>query len=148
MIAIGDVAPEFVAEASNGRRVSLRALRGKVVVLYFYPRSFTPGCSAEARLFRDNHDELRALGAEVIGVSTDDLDTQCRFADAEQLPFPLLSDKNRAISGLYGVLWPLVPIDKRVTFILDEAGVVRAVFRHEFLVSLHLDDVLAFLRRS
>ncbi len=146
MLAVGAQAPDFAGDASNGRKVSLRELRGTRVVLYFYPASFTPGCSAEARMFRDNHDLIRRLGAEVVGISTDDLETQCRFADAERLPFPVLSDARRVISTAYDVLWPIVPIDKRVTYILDERGIIQAVFRHEFLVSLHLADVLGFLR--
>jgi peroxiredoxin Q/BCP len=101
----------------------------------------------ETRLFRDNYDELRALGAEVIGISVDDLATQCRFAASLAVKFPLCSDRDRTISRAYGVLWPIVPIDKRVTFILDEEGVVRAVFRHEVQVMKHLDNVVGFLRR-
>jgi peroxiredoxin Q/BCP len=146
LIAVGQHAPDFSAAASDGRTITLSAMRGRAVVLYFYPKSFTPGCTTEARLFRDNHHEIQALGAEVIGVSIDDLETQCRFAATHRLGFPLCTDRNRAISRAYGVLWPVVPVDKRVTFIIDEEGVVRAVFRHEFQVVKHLDDVVHFLK--
>jgi peroxiredoxin Q/BCP len=148
VLKVGAQAPDFTAEASTGQRLSLGELRGRYVVLYFYPKAFTPGCTLETRLFRDNYDEIRALGAEVVGVSVDDLATQCRFAAAQSVRFPLLSDPDLTIAGAYGVRWPLVPLDKRVTFVLDKNGVIRAVFRHEFQISRHLDDVVRFLRRE
>jgi peroxiredoxin Q/BCP len=147
MIQVGEPAPDFTARATDGRTLHLAELRGRPVVLYFFPKAFTPGCTAETRAFRDNYPELRALGAEVIGVSIDDLDTQCRFAGAQQVTFPMVGDRDRSISRAYGVLWPIVPVDKRVTFVIDEAGLVAAVFRHELQVLRHLDDVFHFLRK-
>jgi len=146
MIAVGQPAPDFTARTTDGRTLTLSSLRGRAVVLYFYPRAFTPGCTTETLLFRDNHEELRALGAEVIGISVDDLETQCRFAGTHGVTFPLVGDRDRSISRAYGVLWPIFPVDKRVTFVVDEAGIVRATFRHELQVSRHLDDVVRFLR--
>src|SRR5690242_18750889 len=128
MLKVGDRAPDFLGETSEGRGLSLASLRGRWVVLYFYPKAFTPGCTAETRLFRDNYDELRALGAEVVGISTDDVKTQRRFAAVEKVRFPLVADSKREISRRYGVLWPIIPFDKRVTFVLDPEGVVRATF--------------------
>lgn len=147
MLQVGERAPDFTAESSDGRRVSLSALRGGWAVIYFFPKAFTPGCTAETRRFRDNYPELRALGAQVVGISTDDLDTQCRFAAENRVTFPLAADANKEISRRFGVLWPIVPVDKRVTFVIDPEGIVRAVFRHELQVSRHLDDVVAFLRK-
>jgi peroxiredoxin Q/BCP len=147
MLKVGDVAPDFDAETSLGTHMSSRALRGRMLVLYFFPKAFTPNCTAEAKLFRDNYPELRALGAEVIGVSIDDLKTQCRFADEHQVSFPLVGDPDRHISRSFGVLWPLISLDKRVTFVVDEQGMIQAVFRHELQVSKHLDDVLHFLQK-
>ena len=146
MIEIGERAPDFSAETSDGRRVRLSELHGRPVVLYFFPAAFTPGCTAQAIRFRDNYADLQALGAEVVGISTDELEQQCRFAKAQSVQFPLVGDADRRISRDFGVLWPLIGRDKRVTFVLDEAGVVRARFHHEFQVSKHLDDVLGFLR--
>jgi peroxiredoxin len=123
------------------------ALRGRVVVLYFFPKAFTPGCTTETRRFRDNYDDLKRRGAEVIGVSLDDLATQCRFAEKNDVSFPLVADPDHAITDKYDVKWPLLPFAKRVTYIIDEAGVVRAVFHHELQVSRHLDDVVQFLDR-
>lgn len=147
MLKVGQPAPEFDALSTTGNHVSLRALRGRKVVLYFYPKAFTPGCTAESRKFRDNYDELRALGAEVVGVSIDEHQTQCDFAAKNELRFPLVGDRDKSISRAYGVLWPGLPFDKRVTFIIGEDGVIKAVFRHELQVSKHLDDVLHFLQK-
>src|SRR4029077_8086832 len=122
MLKIGERAPELTGQTSDGRQLTLSSLRGKKVVVYFYPKSFTPGCTAETKNFRDNYEDLKALGAEVIGISTDDLATQCRFAAEHRLSFPLIADSSHVISTLFGVMWPIIPIDKRVTFIIDEHG--------------------------
>jgi peroxiredoxin Q/BCP len=147
MLKVGERAPDFSAESTTGKPVSLQALRGQPVVIYFYPKAFTPLCSAEARKFRDNYPEIQALGAEVIGVSVDTHDVQCRFAVEQGVKFPLIPDHDKAVSRLFGVLWPLLPIDKRVTFVIDAEGVVRAVFHHEIQVLKHLDEVVAFLTK-
>ncbi len=146
-IAVGSPAPDFTARASDGHDFTLSDLRGRIVVLYFYPKAFTPLCAAETRRFRDNYDELRALGAEVVGVSTDGVEAQCRFAARTRVPFPLIADDDRAISKQYGVLRSILAIDRRVTFVLDEQGVVRGVFEHEFQVLKHLDGVLNLLEQ-
>jgi len=148
LLAVGDEAPEFAATATDGRAVSLSALRGRKVVLYFYPKAFTPLCTKETIRFRDNYHDLHALGVEVIGISVDDPDTQCRFAERHQVRFPLLADTSKTISRAYGVLRSLLPFDRRVTYVVDEHGRIAAVFQHEFQVSRHLDDVWWFVRRA
>lgn len=125
----------------------LSDFRGKSVVLYFFPKAFTPLCTVETLRFRDSHSELAALGAEVIGVSTDELGTQCEFGRRQQVNFPLLADPERRIVSAYGVSWPLLPRARRVTFVLDEQGRIELVCRHEFQVSKHLDDVLMHLKK-
>jgi peroxiredoxin len=147
MLKVGDVAPDFSVEATNGTKVSLGALRGRPVVLYFFPKAFTMGCTIETRQFRDNYDELHALGVEVIGISADRFSEQCRFATDNKLPFPLLGDEDKKICDSYGVLWPLIKLPQRITFVIDEAGVVQAVFHHEVQISRHLDDVRRFLEQ-
>jgi peroxiredoxin Q/BCP len=149
MVKLGDRAPDFSAPCSTGGTVTLTDYCGQLVVLYFFLRIHwtARGCIQETRRFRDNYPELRALGAEVIGVSTDRYDATCKFALENQVTFPMVGDEDRSISRAYGVLRPILPLDRRVTFVLDEQQVVRAVFRHEFQVSRHLDDVLAFVRR-
>jgi len=148
MIEVGDRAPEFSARASDGKIVSLAAFRGRYLVLYFYPKAFTPGCTKEARRFRDNHTEIRELGAEVVGVSIDEPTVQCEFAARQQIAFPLIPDNDRAVSTAYGVARRFLPIAKRVTFVIDPDGKVAARFEHELQVNKHLDNVLRFLREA
>jgi thioredoxin-dependent peroxiredoxin len=144
----GQPAPDFDATTGDGRRVQLADYRGRFLVLYFYPKAFTPGCTAEAKRFRDNYEELRQLGAEVLGVSLDDQAVQCRFAERHGLRFPLIADEGGRLSRRYGVKWPLLPLARRVTFVIDPEGRIAARFAHEFQVSRHLDDVQRFLREA
>lgn len=147
MLDVGATAPEFESQSFDGRKVRLRDLRGSPVVLYFFPKAFTPLCTVETRRFRDNYPELKELGAEVIGVSTDTLATQCEFAQRQEVSFPLLADPERRISTAYGVLWPLFPRARRVTFVIGETGKIELVLWHEVQVSKHLDEVLRHLQR-
>jgi len=139
-------APEFVAEASPGGRISLADYRGKYLVLYFYPKSFTLFCTKETLRFRDAASELRALGAEVVGISADPLETQCKFAEHYQTSFPIVSDPDGAIGRDYGVMFSVLPRTKRVTFIIDPEGNIAARFHYELLWYKHIDDALGFLR--
>jgi peroxiredoxin Q/BCP len=145
-LKVGDTAPDFEADDSLGGRTRLSYLRGQWVVLYFYPRAFTPGCTRQAKNFRDNYDDLRALGAEVIGVSTDDAEKQCDFGKSMKARFPLIADQSGEVTRAFDVKWALLPVAKRVTYVIDPDGVVAAVFHHELQVLKHLDDVLRFLR--
>lgn len=147
-IEVGDRAPQFSARMSDGKTVSLSDFRGKYLVLYFYPKAFTPGCTKEARRFRDNHAEIRELGAEVVGVSVDEPTVQCEFAERQQVGFPMIGDNDRAISTAYAVMRRFLPFAKRVTFIIDPEGKVAARFEHELQVNKHLDSVLRFLRQA
>lgn len=147
MLSVGDVAPDFTADASDGRRLSLSELRGSVVVLYFFPRAFTPICTRETARFRDQHADFSALGACIVGVSPDPLETQCEFGSRQGVQFPLLADPERSIATAYGVLWPLLPRVRRVTFVISEAGRVELVASNELQVSKHVDAVLEHLRR-
>jgi peroxiredoxin Q/BCP len=147
MISIGDRAPNFTARTTDGRTLTLSDLRGRPVVIYFFPHAFTPGCTAETRRFRDNYDELQRFGAEVIGISTDDHEKQCRFANAEQVKFPLIGDKDAEIQALFGVKRPILKSNRRVTYVIDEEGMVAAMFHHEFQVLRHMDDVRQFFEK-
>ena len=147
MLKIGDHAPDFTAQATNGSTVSLGALRGHPVVVYFFPKAFTMGCTVETKRFSDNYEQIKKLGAEIIGISADKFHEQCRFAVDNKAPFPLVGDEDKRICEAFGVLWPLIKIPQRITFVLDEEGVVRAVFHHEVQISRHLDDVREFLER-
>jgi thioredoxin-dependent peroxiredoxin len=148
MLKVGDTAPAIDTVTSHGDRFVLAQQAGLCSVLYFFPKAFTPGCTAETKLFRDNHVELELAGARVIGVSTDDLKTQCSFADSLRAPFPMIADADRAISRAYDVLWPLLGLARRVTYVVNNKRVIEAVFRHELNVKAHRDDVLRFVNEK
>lgn len=148
MLNVGDRVPRFSAEASTGKTIDSADLLGAYWVIYFYPKAFTPGCTVETKRFRDNYPELRELGCEVIGVSTDDHATQCRFSDANTVTFPLIGDHEGHLTALFGVKWALFPVAKRVTFVVDPNGVVAARFHHELQVLKHMDKVLLFIKEA
>ena len=148
MLKVGTQAPQFTARSVDGRTISLRQMLGQPLILYFFHKAFTPNCTIETEGFRDNYDELRSLGYEVIGLSTDSEETQCRFAQAHGVSYPMIGDPDRAIGRSYDVLWPLIPYSRRVAYVLDAAHVIAAVFRHEFQASKHLDEVLRFARQG
>jgi peroxiredoxin len=140
------LAPPFKAASSLGREVSLEDYRGKYVVLYFYPRSFTAGCTIETIAFAGATAEIRALGGEIIGISADPVETQCEFADKHGASFPILADLDRSILRAYGVKYPVVDRSKRVTFIIDPEGYIVARFHHELLFKKHVSDAIEFLK--
>jgi peroxiredoxin Q/BCP len=147
MIQVGDPAPDFTATDCQGRAFSLSSLRGRRTVLFFFPKAFTIGCTIEVRAFRDNQARIQELGAELVGVSVDSVHTQCAFAAQENIHFALLGDEERRISKAYDVLWPLLNVDRRVTFIINPEGKVESLIRHEARVYRHLDDVLRYLQQ-
>jgi len=139
-------AASFSAPSSNGKTVSLEDYRGRYLVLYFYPASFTYGCTRETVRFRDATEELKTLNAEIVGVSPDPLETQCKFAEHYQAKFPLVADPESNIAREYGVVFPILPRVKRVTFVIDPEGFIAARFHHELQFERHVDDVLTYLR--
>ncbi len=141
MLKVGDRLPEFEARSTDGRSVCTSALRGKPLVLFFFPKAFTPGCTKETKAFRDEFPCLARAGVQIVGVSTDCFDKQCRFAEWAGVPFPLIGDEDRCIAKAFGVLWPIVPMAKRVTFVADGRGVVRHVFHHEVRIDRHVSEV-------
>jgi peroxiredoxin Q/BCP len=126
--------------------VRLEDYHGRHLVLYFYPASFTYGCTRETIRFRDATAELQELGADIAGVSPDALDVQCRFADHYQATFPLLADPDGAIAREYGVMFPVLPRVRRVTFIIDPGGYVAARFDHELRFEKHVEDAIDYLK--
>lgn len=146
MLKVGDPAPDFTATAQDGKSVKLSELRGKRVVLFFFPKAFTTGCTIETRQFRDAYSELASLGAEVLGVSVDNAELQCEFASREGVPFPMIGDPARGIGRSYDVLWPLLNVAQRVTYVISPDGRIEAAFHHEILVSKHLQAVRAHLQ--
>jgi thioredoxin-dependent peroxiredoxin len=124
---IGDNAPDFNLPNAQGEMVSLGNFKGHWLVLYFYPKDDTPGCTKEACSFRDDLHQLEKLGAKVVGISVDDSGSHAEFAKKYHLPFPLLSDQNGIAAKQYGALTNLglIKIAKRYTFLIDADGVLR-----------------------
>src|SRR5215471_369707 len=127
MLAAGDRVPDVQARNQDGVLVRLAAYRGHPLVVYFYPKDRTSGCTIEAHEFRAAHAQLRALGAEVVGVSNDDVASHKGFCADEALPFPLLADTDESIAHAFGVPTRL-GFYRRTTFVVDASGVVRRVF--------------------
>jgi len=123
MIAVGDPAPDFVAPNQDGTSFRLSSLRGSPVVLYFYPKADTPGCTIESKGFRDAHAEFAARKVQIVGVSVDDCPAQKAFVEKYGLPFPLIADASKKVATAYGVLGPRGTA-RRVTFLIDGAGKV------------------------
>ncbi len=150
-IEAGAPAPDFTLPSTGGESVSLSKLRGKPVVLYFYPRDDTPGCTTEACSFRDRKKELGELGAAVLGISADTLESHARFRDKYHLNFPLLADVDHRVAESYGAWREKTRSGKksmgiqRSTFLIDAHGTVRRVWK-SVQVDGHDDEVLAALR--
>ena len=147
MVAVDEKAPDFEGKMGDGKQFRLKDMHGRRhVVLYFFPKDFTPGCTKEACSFRDHRSEVAALDAEIVGVSFDTAEKHAQFADKYQLPFPLVSDSDGKIAGQYGVarLGGWLPT-KRVTFVIDKQGTVRNVIQSEFGIDKHIDDAIASL---
>jgi len=126
MVVAGEVAPEFEAPDQNGVPFRLSSLRGSPVVLYFYPKADTPGCTLESKGFQEHLPEFSARGVRVVGVSTDDCPAQKAFATKYGLAFPLVADAGKEVARRYGVLGPRGTA-RRVTFLIDKAGTVVEV---------------------
>jgi len=142
----GETAPSWEGLTSDGSKLSLKDFLGrKNVVLYFYPKDDTPGCTKEACSFRDNIKPLRELGAEIVGVSLDNVESHKKFTDKYHLPFPLVSDKDKRIATAYGVLKETGTSTSRVTFIIDKKGKIARVFP-KVDVNMHTEDVVAALK--
>jgi peroxiredoxin Q/BCP len=144
---VGEKAPDFTLPSQMGDNVTLSEYQGKKnIVLYFYPKDETRGCTREACEFRDRYDIFTRLGAEVLGVSSDTLESHKSFATHHGLPFLLLSDKDGKVRKLYGVPSTIGIIPGRVTFIIDTKGVVRHVFNSQFQPEKHIEEPLKVLK--
>jgi thioredoxin-dependent peroxiredoxin len=147
MLKEGRKAPSFTLPSSDGSDVSLSDFRGRTLVLYFYPKDATPGCTREACAFRDLRSRLKKAGAEVVGVSPDSPESHARFRADHKLGFPLLADTDRAVARKYGAFGPKLMYGRAVTgmirstFVIDGEGVVRKVFP-KVKVDGHAEKVL------
>lgn len=126
-LKIGEPAPQFILPNAKNEMVSLGSFKGSWVVLYFYPKDDTPGCTKQACSFRDDLHKLENLGAKVVGVSVDDSESHAEFAKKYNLPFPLLSDKDGEVARKYGALTNLffIKMAKRYTFLIDPKGYLQ-----------------------
>jgi peroxiredoxin Q/BCP len=140
VVQVGDPVPDLELETTAGK-VRLSQLRGRKVVLYFFPKAFTMGCTRELKRFAELYDEFKKAGAEVIGVSVDSLETQRRFAEKHGARFPLASDARKEVSRAFGVLRAMGTAE-RVTFVVGPDGVIRQVIRGLRKAEEHADRAL------
>ena len=146
-VRVGDQAPDFVLPDRTGKMVRLSEFRDhKAVVLYFYPKDDTPGCTKESCAFRDSYQDFQDAGAEVIGVSSDSAESHGRFAAKHRLPFTLLADQGGQVRKRYGVPATLGLLPGRVTFVIGRDGIVRHVFNSQFQATQHVSEALRALR--
>lgn len=140
-------APDFSLPDQHGEIISLADFKGKKnVVLYFYPKDDTPGCTAEACLFRDQYEVFQKAGAEVLGVSSDSAKSHSQFSSKYHLPFHILSDEGGVIRKLYKVSSTMGLIPGRVTFVIDKQGIIRTVFSSQFNAKKHVEEALKTLK--
>ena len=145
-VAAGSLAPNFTLPSQSGKVVSLSDFPGKKpVVLFFYPKDDTPGCTKEACAFRERYEDFREINAEVIGISSDSMESHRSFAAKHELPFTLLSDEGAKVRKLYGASSTFGLIPGRVTYVLDEEGVIRHIFSSQLGVEEHVEEALEAL---
>ncbi len=142
-LSVGTAAPTFTVKDTNSNTVSLGDFAGKTVVLYFYPKDDTPGCTKEACSFRDNYSAYQGKDVVVLGVSTDDSASHQRFTEKYSLPFPLLADTDGAIAKAYGVDGG--GYARRVTYVIDGSGSIIKVYDGTVKTDTHATDILADL---
>jgi len=151
MLQVGDQAIDFTLPAHHGEAITLSQLRGKMVVLYFYPRDMTPGCTTEACDFRDYSPEFEKLNTVIVGVSRDSITKHQKFANRYQLPFLLLSDEDGKVCEQYGVLKEKNMFGRKVfgiertTFVIDQVGKIVKIYR-KVRVKDHVKEVLSFVK--
>lgn len=145
----GITAPSFELPSSNGGTFQFpKSANGSPIIIYFYPKDFTSGCTAESCGFRDQFEVFEELGVKIVGISHDDIATHRRFIEAYQLPFELLSDPDRKVIELYKAKYPLVPLTKRLTYFIDAQGKIQASYEGLFDGKAHVKEMLQFIQRQ
>jgi peroxiredoxin Q/BCP len=147
-LKVGDKIPNFLAKDTSGNDFDIKNLVGKKpLVIYFYPKDNTPGCTAQACSFRDQYEDFKDLGAEVIGISGDTIDSHQKFAKQYKLPFILLSDDNKKIRRLFGVpsnMFGMLP--GRVTYVADRNGVIKMII-DSMMATKHIPKALEAIKK-
>jgi peroxiredoxin Q/BCP len=147
-VKVGDIAPDFKLASNVRPEVSLSEYKGNVsVVLYFYPKDETSGCTKEACAFRDTYEKFKERGAEVLGISSDTVDSHKKFAERHNLSFPLLSDPHGDVRKSYGVPSTLGLLPGRVTYVIDKEGIVRGIFNSQMRPEQHIPEALNALQK-
>jgi peroxiredoxin Q/BCP len=145
----GAKAPDFSLPSQDGSMVSLSQFLGKeTIVLFFYPKDESYGCTKEACSFRDNYEVFKEAGAEVIGISADDEASHKSFASHHKLPFILLSDKDRKVAALYDIGKTLGLLPGRVTFVIDKQGMIKRIFSSQFNFDKHISEALKVIKNQ
>jgi len=150
-VEVGKLAPDFTLENQDGKKITLSELQGKNVVLYFYPKDMTPGCTTQACDFRDNYEAFAQYNTVILGISPDPIEQHVKFIDKHELPFDLLADTEQEVANMYDV-WKLKKMFgkefygvERSTFILDKEGVVQKEYR-KVKVKGHIEETLQFVK--
>ncbi len=144
-VRVGGKAPEFSLQSHDGKTISLSDYRGKKsLVVYFYPKDETPGCTVESCTFRDFYEEFTEAGAEVIGISSDSVESHVNFAEHHDLPFVLLTDEDQSVRSAYGATGLFLP--GRITYVIDKEGVVRYIFSSQAQVKRHVREALEIIK--
>lgn len=147
-LKIGDVLPNFTAKDATGNVFDSANYTGKQpVVIYFYPKDNTPGCTVQACSFRDNYQDFKDLGAEVIGISSDSVQSHIKFKSKFNLPFILLSDNDKKIRKLFGVENSLLFLPGRETFVADKNGIIKMIF-NSMSSKIHITKALQVLKKN
>ncbi len=145
-LQIGTQAPDFTLASTSGENFTLsKDMANKPCILYFYPKDFTPGCTAEACDFRDNIAQFKDLSIDVLGVSRDAVSTHLRFKKAYKLPFELLADTDGSVARAYSALIPLLGVTKRITYLLDKNHKIVTAYESLFGAKQHIKEMIAKL---
>jgi peroxiredoxin Q/BCP len=148
-LKIGDMAPDFSLQSSKGEKVRLSQFLGtKNVVIFFYQMDGSPVCSREAEAFRNKYEAFKEMGAEVVGISSQSVESHKAFSNHHALPFIMLSDVEGSVRKLYGVSATLGVVPGRVTFVIDKEGVVKYVFSSQFQPARHAGEALSVLKKA
>ncbi len=145
-LKIGTKAPDFTLRSSSGSNFTLSIDQiGKPLVIFFYPKDFTRGCTQEACDFRDSYNLIKQSGLDIVGISKDPVEVHQKFIDTYKLPYQLLADQDGEVARLYLARMPLIGLTKRITYVLDEKHIIRAVTDNLFEAGLHIKEVVANL---